>query len=510
MFPWPNVSAALEPTVRPRAPSGVLRACGVFDSGWFRLVAFIGVTPALVRALPQDQFGALLLAGAAAQAIGWPIYGIAAETSRRMTATFTVGNLGRARQIAIHGALVGSIMAFVAALLLLAGGFAVTDASPGSASPNHWAVLLTKATALRLFLEILTCTAAAALDGLAQVSTRRALRGLAAVLEVGAVFIAVAADASAADLARTGAQVAVIVLILHWIVLMPLFASRVEQRFHFELPLAADLLQGMAQPLAPMAILATLMAIDVVAAGLFCGLNTALVLAIAFASARRLSEFAQPSVDLLVPTFSDLALRQNQVQARWTWRRTMDAIVLSSTALALPILVFGKAIAERWLSLKWPIGVGSAVALLILGAAPVAVAWRCAARGEMRALPVRASALHIAVHLILLCALLPWLGVAGVAWAAALAQLSSASWLLPLRICRHLEIDGKKFVLSRTWRIALPIAPAVITALVFAQVKQMRNVHDLLVQLGVTLILHAVFGFAAWFLLETRPEYDID
>lgn len=221
LFPWSNVSAAFEPTAQPRVPSGILRAFAVFDSHWFRLVAFIGVAPALVRALPQAEFGALLLAGAAAQAIGWPVYGIAAETSRRMTAAFTVGNLGRARQIAIHGALVVLPLGLLAALLLLFGGFLAVDSLPGSASPNHWAVLLTKAVALRLFLEILTCGAAAALDGLAQVSKRRALRGIAVVTEIGAIFIGVAADASATDLARIGAQVAAIVLILHWIFLMP-------------------------------------------------------------------------------------------------------------------------------------------------------------------------------------------------------------------------------------------------------------------------------------------------
>jgi peptidoglycan biosynthesis protein MviN/MurJ (putative lipid II flippase) len=100
-------------------------------------------------------------------------------------------------------------------------------------------------------------------------------------------------------------------------------------------------------------------------------------------------------------------------------------------------------------------------------------------------------------------------GPTGVAAAAVVAETTAAAVLVHMA-CQHLGIRPWRFWAGRSWRLALIVTPAMGAAGLFVLVKSIRTVRELVLQMGIVIILNAVAAFAAWYLMETRPEQDID
>ena len=97
-----------------------------------------------------------------------------------------------------------------------------------------------------------------------------------------------------------------------------------------------------------------------------------------------------------------------------------------------------------------------------------------------------------------------------IVWAMILVQLATSSRLAPSFALSHLGIVPHRFWISRLWRLAVVTAPPGIAAILFSRLKPAHSTRELVLQTGITLILHVVTGFTAWYLLESRPEMDVD
>jgi hypothetical protein len=240
--------------------------------------------------------------------------------------------------------------------------------------------------------------------------------------------------------------------------------------------------------------------------------------AVAFAASARAVRLMAHAAAVLgrqfAPNLETHALSLGFAAARDAVRRAVDAGLIVSVGLGVLLAAFATPAARLWLELH-PIRAEvdtSGMALgLLLAVTPIAstgAAW------------FTQSALGLPVALCLLVetvASVPgvligvgWSGLTGAAWAIAAVHGVTVLWFVPISVGLHLRLQPLAFAWGRLWRALVVAVPVAASALVLACARPPRSGRELAIQVGIAATLHAVTGFAGWFLLQPREGMDQD
>ena len=516
MLPTPSVLESAAAALNSQPGTITQRLLGFFDTGLFRFAAFVALTPILLRGLGEAQFGMIGVAAALTGYLSIAQRGVQEETTRLCAAALRAGDAERAREA------LASALVLLGGLGVIAGGaLAVTSVeiaqlfgADADLLPACSLFLALQAAKMLLLQPISAYTAAGEAGG--RLAQLQAMRGMGTLLQVAAAFGAIGWNLGLPGLAALDlAGTAVVVLSARRAGLAALrdpksqsspgITVRSARRATIAQLAAAGVLLGANGPGLLAAFDAGLL---VVAAVL--GLHAVAPFAIAVHGCRLLIGSGLYLAGGLYPTFATLALHGERLQMRWVFRRAMDATLLTASGLSLLVIAFGRPVMAVWLDLKLPPWTATALGLCVLTAAPVVVAGRYVARAGLETVVLGVTALECAVAVGLSLWLIGEYGIAGVAIGVAAAQVLTSFWLLPHVGCRHLRIVPARFWFARYWRTAVVIAPAIASTGMFALARPPNTSRDLVVQIGIAVILHSVAAFAAWYLLETRPEMDAE
>jgi len=487
------------------------RLLAFFDAAPFRLLGYVVLVPLLLSHLGLAAFGVLALSAALFGVLGVAQRGLALETSRRARAAHHVGDWGRLR------ALLSAALALLAALGG-AGGLAVALLCPWL--PTWLGIEPRLAAACTTFLYIEAARFAfamplgaveAGVQGAGRAQDVSAVRGALTLAQFAIGLAVVAAGFGLVALGVLSLVATLAAGALHTVALyraMPrlgLPMLRVDTKIAKDLASASLLGAGQAAAFLVVCDVGTL----VVAVAV--GIEAVAVFAIAAAGTRLLALLALSASRSFVPAFTGLGAQAQRLRSRWVFRRAMDAAFITASACALLVAAFGARIVTAWLGTRGlPTGLMPAFGLLMLTSAPVAVGTQYLVRAGLQSRLTVTAVAQLLVSVLLALTLLAPLGLPGVVWAMILAQLATTAWLAPHHALNHLAIVPWRFWRSRAWRLALVTAPSGLAAFLFSRLKPAHSTRELILQTGITLILHLVTAFAAWYLLESRPELDVD
>lgn len=508
MLPSPPALESLAAPTQARPALAAHRLMLFFDGGLFRFVAFIAITPLLLTALGHSLYGMLAVATALVGYLGVAHRGVQEESTRLVTAARRVGDLGRVRIILASAlAVLGGMGVLLAAGVAAASSSFVTFFGATDAQVHVCALFLTLEAA-RAGLTVTAAAWTAGAESLGQQAHLRAWRGAATLAQVAGVLFVVGNGWGLFGLGIVGASAAAFGLVAEGgAAVLP--GTRLSWR-DVDRSVVGRLLVAAALPGAGGAALVASFDAGILVLAAVVGLEAVAIYAIAAHGCRLLLGLALHLSGGLYPTFSTLALHGDRLQMRWVFRRAMDATLLTTAGLALIAIAFGRPMLELWLGVKQADGTVAALGVSILTAAPVVVAGRYAARAGLVRTVATVAALEAVLCVVLALLLIGPYGTAGVALAAAAAQLLTGAWYFPMVACRHLAISPARFWLARAWRLSIVLGPALIAAIVAVAYKPPRNAKELAVEVGIVAILYSVSSFAAWYLLETRPETDAD
>jgi O-antigen/teichoic acid export membrane protein len=510
MFPSPPLLDATAPLAWTHPPTAVQRLLSFFDAGLFRLLGYVALTPLLLRALGELQFGMMATTLALLGMLAWLPRAVQAESSRLVTAAAKVGDAPRVQSLLnATGLLLAAIgIAMAGALVLLRGPLVDALGIEGSAAPLFRTWLLLES--VRFGVTVGLGVWPSVVDGFGHDIERASVRGLQAMLEVLFALWVVSRGLGLVGLAALGIVTALATAGLAWWTAgyrQPRPQVRpwnAQPRVMAELLSSSALLGGQQ--------VAFLLAVDtgVLVLAAVQGVQAVVLYAVAAHGIRLLANTGVQLAAGLYPPFASLALHAERIHARWVLRRGTDAALLTCAGLAVFIVPFGAGLLEQWLGLRnvsKPLI--ALLGLLLLTSAPLAVAALYVARagrtGRLALVLLAEGTLAIVLGL----ALVGRQGPVGVATAALVAQ-SLAAGVLVREACVHLGITPWRFWLGRAWRLAAVLATALVAALLFVAVKRVNTVRDLVIQAGIVVILYAVAGFTVWYLTETRPDQDAD
>ena len=516
MFPSTPLHDAAAPAVWTRPPTAMQRLLAFFDAGLFRLVGYAALTPLLLRSLGEVQFGMMAFTFALLGLLAWLPRAVQAESARLLAASAKVGDESRvqalldATALALLGlgVLVGGSLALsrhaIAALLDLDGISAQVFTT--------WLLL----EAIRFAVTSGLAVWQAAVDGFGHDAARASVRGSQALMEALLCLAVVTLGLGLPGLAGLGIVAAVAVAALAWRTAQTLRPAQRRPRHQHARPwradprLAAELLATSAVAGGQHATFLLAVETGVLIIAAVQGVQAVVLYAIAVHGVRLLAGAGLQIAGGLYPPFASLALHAERLHARWVFRRGTDAALIAVSGLALAIIPFGAGLLELWLGMRnVSKPMVALLGALLLTSAPLAVAARYVSRAGLTTRLALVLLVEVTVATLLGLALVGGQGLIGVAAAALVAQALAA--LLLVRVaCRHMGIAPWRFWLGRAWRISLVLAPPLAAVLLFVLVKSVRNMRDLVLQGGIVLILHAVAAFTAWYLLETRPEQDVD
>ena len=482
-----------------------------FDAPGFRLLGYVALLPLLFNHLGPAGFGALSVTAALLGTLGIAQRGIELDTIRRVQAAHHTGDRGR---------LLAVVSSSVATLVLagVGGGGVVAALSPwlprwlgmpAALSGTFTAFLCIESLRFAIAMPMGAIDAGA--QGLGRANEVRATRGALtlAQLATGLVVIVAGFGLLALGLLSLLATLATALLSVRTlgraIVRMDLRPRRVDRETMRELAVSSVL--GAAE--APSVLSVCDLGVLVVA--LVSGVQAVALFAVCAAGCRLLSALAQGVPRALVPPGHAFGLPGQRIRARWAFRRSMDAALIAAAGFGLIIGVFGSRILAHWLGVRGvPAGLMHAFGWLVLTTAPVAIGASYLGRVGQRSRLAAASGLQMLASVLLAWLFIGPLGATGAVLALVLAQLASTAWRAPYMAARHLGIALKRFWISRAWRLAVAMGPATSAALLFARFRPAHTTRELVLQTGVTVILNAVTAFAAWYLLDSRPELDVD
>lgn len=482
-----------------------------FDAPGFRLLGYVALLPLLFNQLGPASFGALSVTAALFGTLGIAQRGVELDTIRRVQAAHHTGDRGRLL----------ALMSSAIATLGLAGLAGASVVGLLSFWLPHWLGVpaeLSGACTAFLCIEALRFAIAmpmgavdAGAQGLGRAHEVRATRGALtlAQLTTGLVVIVAGFGLIALGILSLLATLAAAVLSVRTlggaIARLDVRPGRVDRTTMQELALASIL--GAAEAPAMLSVCD----LAVLAVALISGVQAVALFAVCAAGCRLLSALAQGVPRALVPPDEAFGLPGQRLRARWAFRRTMDAALIAACGFGLLVAAFGTRILAHWLGVRGvPVSLMPAFGLLILSTAPVAVGASYLGRTGQKSRLAATAGLQMLATLLLSGVLVGPLGAPGAVLGMVLAQLATTGWRAPGMATQHLGIVAQRFWISRAWRLAAAMGPASIAALLFARVRPAHTTRDLILQTGVTIILNAVTAFAAWYLLDSRPELDID
>lgn len=510
MIVTPPLLDAHTPPVPIRVLSPAASLLAFFDSALVRLVAFAVVTPLLWATLGEERFGVVAVVTALAGLLDWPLRAFGSTATRTLMAAVRVDDVVGVRRVMLTGwVLLAGLGLWLTGLLVL-GREPLVEALGIDPLLREEAAAYVALTGLRLAAVAAMSVWQSGVMAAGLGGELTVVRGIRTMLEVCVAFLVASGGYSLEALGLM--ELAVVVA---WALALQGVLRRAGPAWQpdledFNWETARKLyLHGAMEAAQSTAFLLTI-DVGVLVVAVVQDVGNAGLLAVVGQGARLLAGVALQLASFIFDRFADLSIATPKVERRWLFRRATDAAALTVGALAVVWTVVGDRAVAAWLDVPEFDHAAGAVAILVTVSVLSVISVRYLVRVGLDAHLGPTAAAELMLATVLSIGAIGRGGLRGVVLGVAIAHLATIGWRAPWLVCRDIRIHAGKFARARLLRLGLCVGPALAAGLALSQLRAVRTGRDLAVVAVISLILHAVAGFATWFLLGQRLGVEND